>query len=144
MRLKLLISKVNVLSLSLLLITFALPIIASATPSPEGAKAYIVSPKDGETVSSPVKVIFGLSGMGVAPAGIAKKNTGHHHLLVDGALPDMKKPMGKDVKHFGGGQTETMLDLKPGTHTLQLVLGDKAHKPHNPPVVSDKVTITVK
>ena len=115
------------------------------SPSTEGARAYIISPQDGETVSNPFIVQFGLSGMGVAPAGIDKKNTGHHHLLVDSeSLPTKGKPMGKDVKHFGGGQTETSLTLKPGKHTLQLVLGDKNHVPHNPPVVSEKITIVVK
>jgi len=129
---------------SLLLPVIALPSIAIATPSAKDAKVYIVSPKDGETVTSPVKVVFGLSGMGVAPAGVEKKNTGHHHLLVDGKkLPDTNNPMGKSVKHFGGGQTETLLDLKPGQHTLQLILGDKAHQPHKPPLVSDTITITV-
>jgi len=139
------ITYVRFLSLSLFLPVIAVPTIVMATPSAQDAKVYVVSPKDGDTVSSPVTVIFGLSGMGVAPAGVDKKDTGHHHLLVDGEkLPDMKKPMGQDVKHFGGGQTEATLDLKPGTHTLQLILGDKAHQPHNPPLVSEKVTITVK
>ncbi|MFQ5470767.1 MAG: DUF4399 domain-containing protein [Gammaproteobacteria bacterium] len=118
---------------------------ASGTPSAKDAMAYIISPKDGETVSSPFKVQFGLSGMGVAPAGIDKKNTGHHHLLIDSKdLPEMKSPMGKNVKHFGGGQSETVLSLEPGEHSLQLILGDKNHTPHTPPVVSKIITITVK
>lgn len=118
---------------------------AGSTPSAEGAVVYIVSPANGETVPQTFKVKFGLSGMGVAPAGTDKKNTGHHHLLVDGKkLPDMKSPMGKDVKHFGGGQTETELTLSPGEHTLQLILGDKDHIPHNPPIVSQQITIMVK
>lgn len=132
---------VKLVTLSMTLLFLGL---VHATPSAKGAKAYIISPSDGATVSSPVRVVFGLSGMGVAPAGTAKKNTGHHHLLIDGELPDMKKPMGKNVKHFGGGQTETLLDLQPGKHTLQLILGDKAHQPHTPPVVSDPITIMVK
>lgn len=115
------------------------------TPSAEGAAVYIVSPANGEVLSSPVKVVFGLSGMGVAPAGTEKKHTGHHHLLVNGKkLPAMDKRMGKEVKHFGGGQTETTLELVAGKHTLQLILGDKGHVPHNPPVVSEVVTIVVK
>lgn len=125
----------------------AIPVWAQAagTPSAQNAKVYIVSPHDGETVSSPVKIVFGLSGMGVAPAGTDKENTGHHHLIIDGeSLPDFSKPMGPDVKHFGGGQTETSVTLEPGTHTLQLVLGDKNHVPHNPPLVSEKITIHVK
>jgi len=118
----------------------------SRTPSALGASIYIISPANGETVSSTVTVKFGLQGMGVAPAGIDKKNTGHHHLLIDGkSLPSFDKPMGKDgIKHFGGGQTEVQLSLKPGEHTLQLILGDKAHTPHQPPVVSPKITIVVK
>ncbi len=120
-------------------------IAASLTPSAEGAKAYIISPTNGETVSETFTVKFGLSGMGVAPAGTKKANTGHHHLLIDGnELPPLDQPMTKEVKHFGGGQTETTLTLASGTHTLQLILGDKAHIPHNFPVVSEKITITVK
>jgi hypothetical protein len=115
------------------------------TPAPAEAQAYIVSPKDGETVSQTFTVRFGLKGMGVAPAGIAKENTGHHHLLVDmDELPPLDQPLGSDVKHFGGGQTEVTLTLPPGKHTLQLILGDHRHIPHNPPVVSEKITITVK
>jgi len=114
------------------------------TPSAAGAAVYIVSPANGEVVTSPVKVVFGLSGMGVAPAGTEKKNTGHHHLLVNGKkLPTMDSRMGKEVKHFGGGQTETTLELAPGKHTLQLILGDKDHVPHQPPVVSAVVTVVV-
>ncbi|MBN4079419.1 DUF4399 domain-containing protein [Beggiatoa alba] len=118
----------------------------ATTPSPSGAVVYIISPADGATVSSPVRVLFGLKGMGVAPAGIDKANTGHHHLLIDGATQDMSKPIAKDAthKHFGGGQTETLIDLKPGKHSLQLLMGDKAHMPHQPPIMSEKITITVK
>lgn len=108
--------------------------------------AYIISPANGEVVSSPVTVKFGLRGMGVAPAGVVKKNTGHHHLLIDvEQLPDMTKPVPADAKHrhFGGGQTETLIDLPKGKHTLQLLLGDENHVPHNPPVMSQKITITV-
>ena len=138
----------------LALIGCALPFCASAgeaagtlqpTASPKGAKVYIIEPPNGATVTSPVSIKFGLAGMGVAPAGIDKENTGHHHLLVDGKqLPNLKAPLGQDVTHFGGGQTETSVELTPGKHTLQLILGDKFHIPHNPPVVSEKVTITVK
>ncbi len=118
---------------------------AKSTTSAKDTRVYVISPHDGETVTSPVKVIFGLSGMGVAPAGTDKENTGHHHLVIDGdSLPDFSKPMGPEVKHFGGGQTETMLTLEPGKHSLQLILGDKDHVPHNPPLVSEKITITVK
>ena len=117
--------------------------VNAGTPSNEGATLYIISPANGDTVSSPVTVKFGLNGMGVAPAGVEKAGTGHHHLIVDGALPEMGQPMGKDVKHFGGGQTETTLELAPGKHTLQLVLGDHMHIPHNPPVISEQIEITV-
>ncbi len=118
---------------------------AELTKSAKDAAVYIISPVDGAVVSGNVSVIFGLKGMGVAPAGTDKANTGHHLLLIDGKmLPEKGKVMGKNVKHFGGGQTETVLKLSKGTHTLQLVLGDKSHVPHNPMVASKKITITVK
>jgi hypothetical protein len=116
------------------------------TPRPADAKLYIISPANGETVSSPVTVRFGLIGMGVAPAGVASPNTGHHHLVIDSPLPALDGPQPKDDKHlhFGGGQTETKVTLTPGKHTLQLVLADKDHVPHEPPLVSEPITITVK
>lgn len=119
---------------------------AERTPAPADAGAYIISPADGAEVASPVTVQFGLKGMGVAPAGTALPNTGHHHLIIDSELPPLDAPIPKDEKHlhFGGGQTETTLDLPPGTHTLQLLLGDHLHVPHDPPVMSDKITFTVK
>jgi len=117
---------------------------AQPTASPEGASVYIISPKNGDTVATTFSVKFGLSGMGVAPAGTEKANTGHHHLLIDGKVPDMSQPLGANVKHFGGGQTESEVTLEPGQHTLQLILGDHMHVPHNPPVMSDIVTVTVK
>jgi len=119
----------------------------ASTPSPEGAMVYIISPADGEIVTSPVTVRFGLKGMGVAPAGTDKANTGHHHLLIDMAdMPALDKTLPADAnhKHFGGGQTETTIELSPGKHTLQLIMGDQNHVPHNPPVMSEKITITVK
>jgi hypothetical protein len=121
---------------------------AAQTASPAGAKVYIINLKDGAEVTSPFLVQFGLSGMGVAPAGVEKPNTGHHHLIIDTKLTDeqMKAPIPADDthKHFGGGQTEAMVTLPPGKHTLQLVLGDWSHIPHNPPVMSEPITITVK
>jgi len=117
------------------------------TPSAEGAVAYIISPAHGEVVGRKVTIKFGLQGMGVAPAGVKKKNTGHHHLLIDGraGLPSLSQPMGKKgIKHFGGGQTDTVLELSPGQHTLQLILGDQSHIPHDPPVISGKILIVVK
>lgn len=116
------------------------------TSSPAGAEVYIISPKDGASVKSPVKVVFGLKGMGVAPAGIKMENTGHHHLLIDTDVPkDLSQPLptSDQVKHFGKGQTETSIELPPGKHTLQLVLGDQNHTPHDPAVVSKKITINV-
>ena len=134
------------LGLSLLAVTaVATAADLPRTASPEGASVYIVSPAHGATVDQTFKVVFGLSGMGVAPAGIDKENTGHHHLLIDSdELPPMNLPMGNQVKHFGGGQTELTLTLEPGEHTLQLILGDKLHIPHDPPVVSEQITITVR
>lgn len=116
------------------------------TPSPAGAEVYFIAPQDGATVSSPVTVKFGLKGMGIAPAGITFDNTGHHHLIVDADLPPLDAPIATDAQHvhFGKGQTETTLELKPGKHTLQLLLGDFAHTPHDPAVASKKITITVK
>ena len=116
---------------------------------PADAKAYIVSPKSGAKVKSPVTVVFGLKGLGVAPAGVKFANTGHFHLLVDQALPaDLSLPLPADdhTLHYGKGQTEATLDatkLPPGKHTLQLVMGDGSHVPHSPALVSKKITITV-
>ncbi len=127
---------------------------AGETPSPEGAKVYFINLSDGDSVEAPFVVNFGLSGMGVAPAGTEKENTGHHHIFInrpplgegaeDAELMENGVPTDDNHRHFGGGQTEVTLDLPAGTHTLQLVLGDEFHVPHNPPVVSDVITITVK
>ena len=120
--------------------------LAERTPSAKGAEVYIVSPKDGAKVKGPVTVVFGLKGMGIAPAGIKFDNTGHHHLLVDGDVPaDLSLPLPADEHnlHFGKGQTETTLTLAPGKHTLQLVLADSLHTPHDPAVISKKITIVV-
>ena len=118
------------------------------TPSPAGAAVYFINLKDGDTVTSPFKVQFGLSGMGIAPVGVQNERTGHHHLLIDTKLSDeeLKRPIAADAKHvhFGGGQTETTVTLPAGSHTLQLVLGDWSHIPHNPPVMSPVITVTVK
>ena len=130
---------------------FAVASLAPAvaqTPSPEGAKVYFINLKDGAEVDSPFLVQFGLSGMGVAPAGVEKPNTGHHHLLIDATLTpeQLKEPIPSDDnhKHFGGGQTEAMVTLPKGQHTLQLVLADWTHIPHVPPVMSEKISITVR
>jgi len=134
--------------LSGLVFVFALCVpcsIAIAADSPEGAKVYFISPKDGDSVRGAVRVRFGLHGMGVAPAGIEMVNTGHHHLIIDAPLPELTKtiPTDEHYVHFGGGQTETEITLSPGTHALQLVLGDYLHVPHTPPVISEQITISV-
>ena len=116
------------------------------TPSPAGAEVYFIAPADGATLTSPVTVKFGLKGMGIAPAGIAFDNTGHHHLIIDADLPPLDAPIPADANHvhYGKGQTEATIELKPGKHTLQLLLGDYLHIPHDPAVVSKKITVTVR
>tara|TARA_B100000686_G_scaffold111869_1_gene119329 strand:- start:17318 stop:17749 length:432 start_codon:yes stop_codon:yes gene_type:complete len=127
------------------------PIVATAeglvSKAPADAQVYFIEPQDGAVIEGPVKVVFGLENMGVAPAGVDRDNTGHHHLLIDVKdMPDMSQPLpaSEHVKHFGGGQTETTLDLEPGTHTLQLLVGNYVHVPHQQPVISKKITIEVK
>ena len=107
---------------------------------------YFINIKDGDIVESPIFIQFGLSGKGVAPAGIAKENTGHHHLLINVDDLDLSKPIpsSKNHLHFGGGQTETSIELTSGEHKLQLVLGDLYHVPHSPPIISKRIKITVK
>ena len=125
------------------LVTVSLIFSISVTAS---AEVFIISPKDGEEVSSPVEVIFGLQGMGIAPAGINFPNTGHHHLLIDlDQLPDLKSGIPADAQHlhFGKGQTQALIELDPGEHSLQLLLGDWMHVPHGTPVVSEKIKILV-
>lgn len=121
------------------------PAGVALTPSPPGAAVYFITPTHGAVVHSPVTVRFGLRGMGVAPAAIDQANTGHHHLVIDAPLPDLRIPipMNDQYRHFGGGQTELQLDLAPGKHTLQLLLGDFRHVPHDPPIVSEQIEITV-
>ena len=138
--------------LGLIVLLSLLPALASAqvprTPAPEGASVYIISPRDAASgLTGEVTVVFGLKGMGIAPAGIDYPDTGHHHLLVNvKELPPMDQPIPSDEHHlhFGKGQTQTTLRLDPGTYTLQLLLADKNHIPHDPPVLSEPVTITVK
>jgi hypothetical protein len=126
---------------------------AQNTPSPPGARVYFINLKDGDTVTSPIVIQFGLAGMGVAPAnhdgGDAHRNTGHHHLLINtppltGEALRSGIPADDNHRHYGGGQTEARIELPPGRHTLQLVLGDWMHVPHNPPVMSERITITVR
>ncbi|WP_297773418.1 DUF4399 domain-containing protein [uncultured Roseovarius sp.] len=135
------------------LLCWSAPALAGDTPAPEGAEVYFVNLSDGDTVNSPVTVVFGLKGMGVAPAGTEKEATGHHHILIDrpplGEGPDGADELNYGLPaddhhvHFGGGQTQVSLDLEAGDHTLQLVLGDMNHVPHDPPVTSEVITITV-
>jgi hypothetical protein len=131
------------------IMAFAADVMAPAQmSSPAGAEVYFVDLADGAKVHSPVTVHFGLKGMGIAPAGIQMDDTGHHHLFIDTDVPtDLTKPIPPAVEgkimHFGKGQTEVSLTLSPGKHTLQLLLGDYLHKPHNPAVMSKKITIEV-
>lgn len=115
------------------------------SPAPAGVALYFIAPEDGAKVANPVTVRFGLKGMGVAPAGIAMPGTGHHHLLIDATVPPSDRPIPADDRHvhFGKGQTEADLTLTPGRHRLQLLLGDHLHLPHDPPVTSAPITITV-
>ncbi|WP_407334220.1 DUF4399 domain-containing protein [Enterovibrio sp. 27052020O] len=120
--------------------------LLAATPSAADAEVFFIQPKDGETVPETFKVVFGLKGMDIAPAGDNQPNSGHHHLLIDvDSLVDFSLPLpaNDNVKHFGGGQTETMLTLPKGKHTLQLLLADYLHIPHDTPVISQKITINV-
>jgi Domain of unknown function (DUF4399) len=119
---------------------------ADQSPAPAGAAVYIIKPADGARIKSPVTVVFGLTGMGIAPAGVKFDNTGHHHLLIDTALPaDLTQPLpaSDGIRHFGKGQTEATIDLAPGKHTLQLLFADFTHTPFTPNVASKKITITV-
>jgi hypothetical protein len=120
---------------------------AGETPAPANAKVYFINLKNGDTVTSPVTVRFGLSGMGIAPAGTQVADTGHHHLIIDdkveGDALNEAIPMDEHHLHFGKGQTEASVNLPKGTHTLQLVLGDWSHIPHKQPVMSERITVNV-
>jgi hypothetical protein len=136
------------------LLAFGASVLAAAAfaqdrpPAPPGAEVYIIAPANGATVTSPVTVKFGLKGMGVAPAGVKVDNTGHHHLLIDTDVSDLKLdaplPATDKVVHFGKGQTETSVTLAPGKHTLELLFADYQHVPFDPTLHSQKITITVK
>jgi len=136
------------------LLAFGASVLAAAAfaqdrqPAPAGAEVYFIAPRNGATVHGPVTVKFGLKGMGVAPAGVKFDNTGHHHLLVDTDLSDLKLdaplPASDKVLHFGKGQTETTVTLAPGKHTLELLFADYQHIPFDPALHSQKITITVK
>ncbi len=139
----------RILLVSAFLLATTVAMAEDAAHWPADAQVYIVSPKNGATVKSPVTVVFGLKGLGVAPASVKFDNTGHHHLLIDTGLPQdlsLPLPASANILHFGKGQTEVTLGkdkLPPGRHQLQLVMGDENHVPHSPPLVSKKITITV-
>ena len=118
---------------------------SARTPSPAGAKVFFISPKDGDVIKGPVPIIFGVEGMEVVPAGTDQPNSGHHHLVIDSSVEDYDSPLPADEnhKHYGGGQTEATIGLPPGEHTLQDVFADKNHIPHDPPVESEVITITI-
>ena len=115
------------------------------TPAPEGARVFFITPADGDTVTNPIAVEFGIEGMAVVKAGDNTPKSGHHHLIIDVGLPDLGLPIPADENHihFGDGSTATELTLEPGTHSLQLLLGDYLHIPHEPPVVSESINIIV-
>ncbi len=123
----------------------AVPGASTAPFEGSGPHLYITNLVDGQTVSSPVRVAFGLSGYGVAPAGVTMPNTGHHHLFIDTleVTPGAPVPADPNHVHFGGGQTETVVTLEPGSHTLMLVLADANHVPFDPSIQSTPITITV-
>ena len=136
--------------LAIWVMLFSVPVLANEliSKSPKDAKVYFINLKNGQTVNETFKVQFGLEGMGVAPAGTSIEHTGHHHLLinVDASTIDFKRslPATEQIKHFGKGQTETVLTLPKGKHTLQLLLGNYLHIPHDRPVMSEKITVIVK
>jgi hypothetical protein len=138
----------HLLLLSALSLLATLAVAQDRSAAPAGAEVYIISPANGSTVTGPVTVRFGLKGMGVAPAGVKFDNTGHHHLLIDTDLSQVKLdaplPSSDKIVHFGKGQTEAVVTLTPGKHTLELLFADYLHLPFDPPLHSKKITITVK
>lgn len=123
----------------------AKPVTIARTPSPDGARVFFITPADGDTVTNPITIEFGIEGMSVAKAGDEQPNSGHHHLLIDTDLRDPGMPIPADSNHvhFGDGSTSTRMSLEPGTHSLRMLLGDYRHIPHDPPVISEPITITV-
>ena len=130
----------NIMKILLIISTFFAVFSIFADP-----KVYFINLEDGDRVESPFLIQFGLSGMGIAPAGTDRSNTGHHHLLINVDDIDLSKPIPSSSNHihFGGGQTESLVDLMPGYYSMQLVLGDMTHTPHNPPIISQRINITV-
>ncbi len=122
------------------------PAALPKSPSPDGARVFFITPADGDTVSNPVRIEFGIEGMSVVAAGVSETHSGHHHLIIDADLPEnlgMPIPADENYIHFGDASTSTEVTLEPGQHTLRLLLGDHLHIPHDPPVTSDVITITV-
>ena len=121
------------------------PTAMARTPSTDGAQVFFITPADGEVVRNPIRLAFGLNGMEVLPAGDKHPGSGHHHLVIDAGLPDFGLPVPADQHHihFGGGSSQVELTLPAGQHTLQLLLADYLHVPHDPPVFSKRITITV-
>lgn len=139
--------KVFLIRIIFTLLLLPTSVFSGETPSPEGAYLYIGWPNDGDVVrNKSFRIWFGLRNMGIAPAEVDIPNTGHHHLLIDTPIPPLDEPIPSDSQHlhFGSGQSEAYITLSRGKHTLQLIMGDYDHVPHNPPVVSKKITITVK
>lgn len=135
--------------LSVVFVCLCLPISANALPlepstAPSDAKVYFITPQDGAKVQAPFTVKFGLTGMGVAPEGVDIEGTGHHHLAIDGELElNPNEPMGSEVIHLDNGQTQIDLFLTPGKHSLQIIFGDFLHRPFDPPIVSDVISVNV-
>jgi hypothetical protein len=121
------------------------PAALARTASAEGAEVFFITPADGATVANPISIEFGITGMDIVKAGDDQPNSGHHHLLIDADLPDLGLPIPADEHHvhFGDGSTSTQISLPPGEHKLQMLLGDHLHIPHNPPLTSAEITITV-
>ena len=134
----------RITTLILALILFPLLLIAGETPSPEGAKAYFIDLQDGDNVKSPLLIRFGLTEqMGIAPALADWPDTGHFHLIIDSKPPKPDRPISNKHLHHHKGQTQAIVELKQGPHTLQIVMGDYSHIPHGPPVMSEQITINV-
>ena len=134
----------RITTLFLTLFYFPLLLIAGETPSPEGAKAYFIDLQDGDNVKSPLLIRFGLTEqMGIAPALADWPDTGHFHLIIDSKTPNPDRPISNKHLHLHKGQTEAIVELKQGKHTLQIVMGDYSHIPHDPPVMSTKININV-
>ena len=136
---------IRITNLILSLMFFPLCLIAGETPSPEGAKAYFIDLSDGDNVKSPLLIRFGLTEqMGIAPALADWPDTGHFHLIIDSKPPNPNRPISNKHLHLHKGQSEAIVELQQGRHTLQIVMGDYSHIPHDPPVMSEQITVNVK